>query len=134
MTNNLRYVYVTLVYLLHGGRQLSLEKWIEECLNGGSNFIRHKAVIMKRSTVLYSVCWLVVHIFPTEGIFFVLSFLFFKFYSCKNSFLQANFGYTETEQSRWHHKHTECGGKHQSPIAINTNKVTHAIFQSHKQY
>lgn len=76
MTNTLRCYYVTLVCLLRGGRELSVEKWVEVCLKGAFNFIRLEAAIMKRSTVLCSVCVLVVHIFPTEGSSFILSSIF----------------------------------------------------------
>lgn len=33
------------------------------------------------------------------------------------------FGYSNTEQRHWYHKHADCAGRNQSPISISSYKV-----------
>lgn len=89
-------------------------------------------IIMKRSTILCSFCVLILHIFLIEG---NTSSHTKSYKIIKNlSLILAYLGYTETEQDRWHHKHIECGGKHQSPIAINSMKVRNTYKYSNNRH
>lgn len=103
-------------------------RWIWDRSGSDSNSIRYSSrtalSIKMKCSIWYILSTFLVCIFRVEGSTAILRLFSNYFELILPIFSKAFFGYTETEQNRWHRKHIECGGKHQSPIAINSMTVS----------